>query len=300
MKILVTGGLGFIGSHLVSRLLKENHEITILDNLNNAQDLKQFDFLDKVKFVKGDVRDRELTAGLVKDQDIVFHLAALSNIRESIRLPEYCFSTNITGTFNILEACQAHNVRRMIFFSSREVYGNSKGKPFKEEDETNPINLYGLTKKVSEEICHHFKKKGINTTIFRISNVYGEGDLVPGRVVPTFIKSCLQDKNLLINGGQQTIDFIYIDDVIDNLVLAIDDYSNSTINLGSGKETTIIELADKIISLSGSVSNKIIQPKINQEVDRYCADISKMKNKPVVALEEGLKRVINFYQNAEE
>ncbi len=297
MKILVTGGLGFIGSNLVKRLLQENNSITVLDNLKNSQKIENFDFLNKIKFINGDVRDASVVMDLTKDKDIVFHLAAFANVRESIKFPEYCFSTNVTGTLNVLKSSHVNKVKKVVFFSSREVYGNPKKIPVKETEPKDPINLYGLTKLISEDICEYFINKGLNVTIFRLANVYGEMDFVPGRVIPTFIKSALENKKLSLNGGQQTLDFVHVEDVIDNIILEMKSQVNSIINIGSGKEISVIELAKKIILLSESKSDYQINSASSQEVTRYCSDISMMRSKPKIIFDEGLKKLIQYYKN---
>jgi len=290
MKILITGGMGFIGKHLARLLLEEGHEITILDNLNNGQKAEN---LSRIKFVKGDVRDAKLIEDVSNDKDIICHLAALANIRKSIENPDYCFTTNVVGTFNVLEAAKKNNVKKVIFSSSREVYGNAPAFPVKESCRIMPYNLYGATKACSEHLCNVYRQEhGLNITIFRLANVYGAGDEVEGRVIPTFIKNINNNEIIAINGGEQILDFVWIDDVTRILAEAIKEYDNETINIGSGRGTTILELAELMKDISGRDVKIAIKPPIKQEVKKFIADISRIGISPF-PLEKGLRILLN-------
>jgi UDP-glucose 4-epimerase len=292
--ILITGGLGFIGRHLVTSLLDKGHNIIILDNLYHNQSPEDFKWIHSVNFIKGDIRDLETVNNATKNIDIIFHLAALSNVRESIENPDYCYSTNVTGTYNILNSAVKNNVKKVIFSSSREVYGNQSILPVKEEAKLIPINIYGATKACAEHLCEIFKRNyGLNISIFRISNTYGPGDPGKSRVIPTFIRKIKNNEEIIVNGGDQIIDFIWIDDVIKFLVDSLDKYSNEKINIGSGKGTSLNDLLDLLIKLMNKNPKIKYNHKILQEVDSYIADISKSGINPL-ELEQGLKKLLKI------
>ena len=293
MKILVTGGLGFIGAHLVNALIKQDHEVAIIDNLYHGQKIEDFAFIKKIKFIQGDIRNLESINQICKDVEIIFHLAALSSIKDSTQNPEYCISTNINGTLNILKSSLKNNVKKVIFSSSREVYGNAKTLPVKEETPLKPINIYGISKACNEHLCNFFSKDhGLNISIFRISNVYGKNDPGKFRVIPSFIRKIKNNEELIINGGEQILDFIWIDDVIQILSNSINKNNNKVFNIGSGKGTSINELAKLMISLSKKNIGIKYSARISQEVEKYIADISKLRIEPT-PLEKGLSFLIN-------
>lgn len=291
-KILITGGFGFIGRHLAKSLLENNYEVTIIDNLYHGQKIEEIPFINKVKFINGDIRDKKIVDDACKNIDIIFHLAALSNIRDSLEDPQYCFSTNAMGTFNILSSAVKNNVKKIIFSSSREIYGNSPT-PAKEESPLNPTNIYGVSKVCGEDLCNLFRKNhGLNTTIFRISNVYGPDDPGKRRVIPSFIRNIKNGNDIIINGGDQIIDFVWIEDVIKILLESINKYDGNTLNIGSGHGTTLNELVKLLISLTESKTNIKYNPKISQEVDKFIADISKININPL-PLREGLIKLLD-------
>ncbi|MDD5012036.1 MAG: SDR family NAD(P)-dependent oxidoreductase [Candidatus Nanoarchaeia archaeon] len=292
MKVLVTGGLGFIGAHLVNALVKQNHEVTVIDNLYHNQNPETFPFIEKIKFIDGDIRNFELVNQACKNIDVIFHLAALSSIKDSTENPEYCISTNVNGTFNVLKSAFQNKVKKLIFSSSREVYGNAKSLPVKENTPLNPVNIYGTSKVCGESLCNIFAKNyGINLTIFRLSNVYGPNDPGKYRVIPSFIRKIKNNEDLVINGGEQVLDFVWIDDVIKVLLDSIEKYDNEIFNIGGGKGTSIKQLAELVLSVSKSNVSIKYSPPISQEVEKFIADISKIGIIPL-ELEEGLKKLI--------
>ena len=294
VSVLVTGGAGFIGSHLVDRLVNKGYDICVFDNLHrgNLQNIKKS--IDKVKFVTGDIRNFKKINNAIKGYDIVFHLAAQSNVIGSIKNPEYTFSTNVDGTLNTLKAAQKNKVKRFIFMSSREVYGDPEFLPVDNKHPLNPKNLYGKTKLGSEILCNYFHKFfNLRTVILRVSNVYGPRD--KERVIPVFMENLKHNKDLTVYGGRQILDFIWIDDVIDFLVRVMEDgsFTGKTINLGSGKGTKIMDLARMVISLSKSKSKIIRKKKRHYDVDCFVADIKNLDIKPT-KLEDGLKKLISI------
>lgn len=288
MKILITGGEGFIGHHLVGRL-HENHQITVIDNNNTKPAEKKYS---DVKYCFGDIREKETLNAVCYDQDIVFHLAALANIKKSKEDPDYCISTNIGGLLNLLEAVKENKIKKVIFTSSREVYGNQTIFPVKENSSLNPVNLYGNTKKIGEDLLKAYSEAyGFDFTILRLSNVYGKEDSVGGRVIPTFLKNAKSNSPIQINGGDQILDFVYVDNVVKMLEISIDNFSKKIYNVGTGKGTTIKELANLILKETQSKSKLEYLPSCTQEVDNYIASISNMPFKPKT-LEEGIKNLL--------
>ncbi len=206
--VLVTGGAGFIGSHLVGRLIRNGHKsITILDNLSRGRTENLAAAWDSIRFVKGDIRDQETVARLMKGIDLVFHLAAQSNVIGAIQDVDYSSSTNIVGTAVIMQAARAAGVRRLVFTSSREVYGDPSNLPVPETAPLIPKNAYGMSKVAGEMCCTMSAGQPPETAILRLANVYGSRDY--GRVIPLFIESALDGRPVTIYGGNQILDFIH-------------------------------------------------------------------------------------------
>ena len=226
MKILVTGGAGFIGRYLTEHLLK-NNEITIYDDLSSSTGEKISPLINKgVKFVKGDILDFKLLSESSKNFDIIIHLAAKSDVSESVIHPEITTSVNLNGTINVLKCCAQNKIKKIIFASSAAVYGNCKDLPITEESKTEPLSPYGASKLSAEnEIKRYASEFGFDAIILRMFNVYGVGqnDLYSG-VISVFLKNIAQNKPLVIYGdGEQTRDFVSIYDIVqafDHVILS--------------------------------------------------------------------------------
>ncbi len=296
MRILVTGGAGFIGSHLVDELSEDkDNRIIILDNFykGSLDNIKQHLKIKDITIIRGDVRDYNSFKGIGK-VDVVYHLAAQSNVAGSFFKPDYAFSSNVTGTYNALKYSSEQKVKRFVFSSSREVYGNPKYVPVDEEHPLNPINMYGATKVCGEALCRAFSRNGVDFTILRIANSYGPRD--KDRVIPIFIKNAKNNKNLQLIGGQQVLDFIWIRDVINEMVKISKNakFKGETINIGTGIGTSIEELAKIIIRLTNSKSKIIRKNTRSFDVQKFIAKSSKIKLK-TTKLVDGLKKTIGFY-----
>lgn len=297
MRILVTGGLGFIGSHLVDALSKKKESIIIiLDNLyrGSVDNIKQHLKNKNIKLIKGDVREYSHLKKIGKI-DFIYHLAAQSNVAGSFSKPDYAFSTNVVGTLNVLRFASEQKVKKFIFSSSREVYGNPEYIPVDEEHPLNPINIYGLTKLCSESLCMAFSKNNnLNFTILRIANVYGPRD--KDRVIPIFIKNAKNNKDLILFGGKQILDFIWIGDAVNAIINISKDkkFVGETVNIGTGVETSIEELAKIIIKLTKSKSKIVRKKSRSFDVEQFVAKSNKIKLK-TTKLIDGLKRTIDFY-----
>jgi len=252
MKILVTGGAGFIGKHLVKYLLDKGNTITIFDNFSNSEE-KSLEYYIKsgVKIVNGDIRKFDEILKETEDQDVLIHLAAKISVSQSILNPSETFEVNVDGTKNVLEACKKNYVKKIIIASSAAVYGEgSSGMKLIESAKTNPISPYGKSKlKMEQEIE---KNNKIDCVILRFFNIFGIGQTPEyAGVITKFIEMILSNKPLEIFGdGMQTRDFVSINDVVESIYDAIKNGKNGTYNIASGKAITINELAKFMISLS--------------------------------------------------
>tara|TARA_B110001454_G_C12653979_1_gene406622 strand:- start:206 stop:1111 length:906 start_codon:yes stop_codon:yes gene_type:complete len=256
MKILVTGGAGFIGKHLVKYLLKKNHSVTIFDNFSNSSK-NSTSILIKlgVKIIEGDIKKINEIQNASMNQNIVIHLAAKISVSESIKNPMETFQNNVDGTKNVLIACEKNNVEKIILASSAAVYGEGIPKiKLTEESKMNPISPYGKSKvKMELEIKEFEINNNVNCIILRFFNIYGIGQTPEyAGVITKFIERIKENKPLKIFGdGFQTRDFIAIDDVIDSIYNAILYGKSGTYNIASGKITTIKEMAELMISING-------------------------------------------------
>jgi UDP-glucose 4-epimerase len=294
MKILITGGAGFIGSHLAEALINKGNEIIIVDDLIRGK-IKNFnDIEDRIKFLNGSITDFELMKKIISKVDIVFHLAAVSRVMPSIENPELCFKTNVQGTEIISRLCSIYN-KKLIFASSREVYGTAE---YISVDEKHPLqaeNPYGASKICGEKIIEAYSKcSGLKYAILRLANVYGARDFE--RVVPIFIEKTLKNNELIVYGGEQILDFVYIKDVVEAFIKTIEGNGNIVVNIGSGNGTKVIDLAEIIKKITRSKSKVILKEKRKGEVERFIANIEKAEKilnwKPRTALEEGIRLLI--------
>lgn len=271
MKILVTGGAGFIGAHLVNRLATANaSEIIVLDNLHRGYSRHLLPA--GVRFLKHDVRDRAALADAMAGCGTVFHLAAQSNVLGAVADAEYAFSSNVVGTHNLLTEAKRSGVRRVVFTSSREVYGDPKTLPVRESTPLKPKNAYGASKLAGEVYCRFAATQGLETCILRLANVYGPADR--DRVIPLFLAGAIAGKPLTVYGRNKVLDFVWIDTVVEALIrAATGPVFQGAINVGSGLPCTIADLAHRIVELTGSTSSVHVQEERGQEVGRFVADI---------------------------
>ena len=303
MNILVTGGAGFIGSHLTSSLLEDGHSVTIYDSLINSseENAKRLQKLD-ANFICGDITDFENLSNSVSGHDICIHLAAQIDVLHSINDPQYNNLVNISGTKNVLNSCVKHSVD-VIAASSAAVYEESN-EPLSENSSIKPQSPYGESKLAMEQILGDFSKShDINSLNLRMFNVYGIGQNINNAgVITKFLENIKNEKDLIIFGdGNSTRDFVSVDDVIDAIVLSIqkiDGMKGEVINIASGAGTKIIELAERMISISGKKSISIKYESGNTgEIIHSQADISLANNmlsySPKISLNEGLQQLIN-------
>jgi UDP-glucose 4-epimerase len=276
---LITGGAGFIGSHLVDHLLSEpDHQVMVFDNLRRGKMENISHHLNnpRFKFVNGDLRNFAEVNEAVQGKDFIFHLGAQSNVMGAVVDPDYSFETNVVGTYNVLKAASAIKTAKVIFSSSREVYGEPKEIPVKEDAPRKSKNPYGASKIAGELYCSVFQSLfDLNVAILRFSNVYGSRDF--DRVIPLWIGKAKKNEDVTLFGTQKTIDFISVEKIVEALIQAAHrDTGPSPINIGSGKGTNILDLAHKILILTKSHSEiKLLAPR-DAEVNNYVADITLM------------------------
>jgi UDP-glucose 4-epimerase len=271
-KVLITGGAGFIGSHLADKLARNGlGHVLVLDNMRRGRLENLRECRDRVTVCIGDILDRRVLAECAKQCNIIFHLAAQSNVIGSAQDGDYCFAANVEGTFNVLEAARAAGVRRVVFSSSREVYGDAETLPVPESAPLAPKNAYGTSKAAGEVYCRAWRNTGIEVVILRFANVYGARD--SGRVIPIFIENALAGNPIVVYGGSQIVDFVWIGDVVDALVQAgLGEYIQTPVNLGSGRGVTVQELAQRVLQVAGSSSQVRYMASRAIEVTRFEAD----------------------------
>ncbi len=286
MRFLITGGAGFLGAALANRLASEGHQVRVIDDLS-AGDPSRLD--GRVLFTRGSVLDRPKLWTLLQDVDCVYHLAARVLVAESVLYPREYNEVNVGGTVTLMEAIRDAGVRRVVLASSGAVYG-----------EQPPQSPYAVSKLAAEYYVRTIGALwGIETVILRIFNAYGPGQNLPPShppVVPRFLQQAVRGGTLVIfGGGNQTRDFVYVDDVVDALVAAATapDADRRIINVGSGQETSINELALLVLKVVGRDVETIHSPAQGGGVSRLCADITLARRllnyRPRISLEEGLR-----------
>jgi UDP-glucose 4-epimerase len=299
--ILVTGGAGFIGGHLVDRLVNTGYNVRIIDNLSTGRLENIASHLNsgKVEFIKGDIRDASLLRSSLQGVSTAVHLAALTSVPYSLENPKVTFEVNSEATSNLIKLCESAKVNRFIFASSCAVYGDAKHLPITEDSVPNPLSPYAESKLKAERSC--FGSNTLQSVVFRFFNVYGprQGISEYSGVITRFVERIKYNQPLTIYGdGAQTRDFVNVLDIVDAILLAIQS-GNATgvFNVGSGRPTSINELAKLIIELTNStVAIKYEQSRVGDIIDSY-ANISKIQDilgfDPKVTLTAGIKEYLS-------
>ena len=304
MKILVTGGAGFVGRHLVNSFLDKNHTVTIFDNLSNSNMSKVSNILKNgASFVKGDITDYTSILKHTRNVDFIIHLAAKINVNESVMFPELTHAVNVTGTLNLLRACIKNNVRHVIAASSAAVYGNSVKLPLSENSQTVPISPYGASKLAIEHYLQAFSNSyGINSISLRFFNIYGMGQsMAYAGVIEKFMERIQKNKPLVIYGdGKNTRDFISINDITRAVHFAmkkIADKKGNIYNIATSKSISINELAKLMLSISGKKLAIVHKNHKKGDIKHSQASIGLAKKElgytPKVLLREGLENLMN-------
>jgi UDP-glucose 4-epimerase len=297
MKYTVTGGLGFIGSNIVKALLKKNHDVTIIDNVDLKTNQSIFILKDKISFFQEDIKNKNMIKEIIKDSEGVFHNAALIDVQESYLKKEEYFSVNVLGTKNIFETAKKIGIK-VVYASSASIYGNTKIVPIKENFKKNPTNPYGQTKLDCENIAKTYSEQGLKNIGLRYFNVYGIGQTSSyAGVITKFVRQLKQGKPPIIFGnGSQIRDFIHVSDIAEANISAMESNVESDFfNIGSGKPTSILELARLMIKISRFDLEPIFKKPVTGDVELSMADINhakKIKWKPKISLEEGLQEII--------
>jgi len=299
MKALITGGAGFIGSHLSDNLIKLGHEVIIIDNLSNGR-LNNIEHLlskKKFKFHELDIINLEDIRPIFKDVDWVFHLAALADIVPSIENPDAYFHSNVNGTFNVLEACRKQNIKKIIYTASSSCYGLPDEFPTKETAEIRPQYPYALTKNIGEQLvmhwCQLYKLPAVSLRFFNVYGPRARTSGTYGAVFGVFLAQKLANKPYTVVGdGEQTRDFTYVTDIVNAIYTAVkSNITGEVINIGSNNTYSINQLVNL---LDGEAINI---PKRPGEPDCTWADITKAKKllnwTPSVGFEEGVNMLIN-------
>jgi UDP-glucose 4-epimerase len=300
MNYLITGGAGFIGSALSNRLMRQGHHVRVLDDLSTGNP----DALDpEIHFTRGDINDRPKLWTLLQDIDCVFHLAARVSVPESILFPRDYNEVNVGGTATLMEAIRDAGIPRVVLASSGAVYGDQETPLMTETMQPRPLSPYAVSKLASEWYARTIGElSGIETVCLRIFNAYGPGQRIPPAhppVIPNFIRQARQDGTLIFHGdGGQTRDYVFVDDVVNALAAAstTKGINGEIINVGSGTETSVRELARQVVEIAGGKPEEVYNPRVGGGVSRMCADISKAKQAlnyvPLITLEMGLRLTI--------
>lgn len=297
MKILVTGGAGFIGSHVVEKLIREKCQVVIVDNLSTGllENIHQ-----AAKFIKMDIRSHQLLELFVEEKfDYVIHLAAQTMVHKSLEMPDYDCDVNISGTVNLLEACRKTNVKRLVFSSTAAVYGDVTTLPVLETSPTVPTSFYGLSKLTCENyLALYHKLYGLDYVVLRYANVYGErqGDGGEGGVISIFVRKIHQSEPVVIFGdGSQTRDFIYVGDIASaNYQSLLTVHGNQIYNVSTQTEISVNTLTESMGKVAGKAMNKIYSE--IREGDIYKSSLSnaaarqQLNWQPSMPLLDGLAR----------
>jgi UDP-glucose 4-epimerase len=277
-KVLVTGGAGFIGSHLVDRLVDRGDDVVVVDSMRRGKraKLEKHVLGSRVRLVEGDIRHFDVLASAVEGCETVYHLAAQSNVMGAVQDAEFSVTTNVLGTFNVLRSAVEAQVARVVFTSSREVYGEPRSLPVAEDDPLIPKNPYGASKVAGEAYCRAFASTpGLPVHVVRLANVYGPGD--SDRVIPLWLAGAQRGDDLSVYGGDQVIDFLWIGTAVDALTWAADRGLPGPVNIGSGKGTRILDLAERVLAVTGHKSKIVRTAARDVEVAKFVADVGRMR-----------------------
>lgn len=301
MKLLLVGGAGFIGRRFIRKFAKTNEIIVYATNQDVISSKKVLELFN-IQIEEGFVEDDKLSKVMDKHKpDIVIHLAALTGLVKCHNDPQNAFKINLYGTYNVANSCAKVGCK-IIFVSSREVYGETLQKSTSEDEPMLPNNVYGITKMIGENIIRFFSQKyGLDYTILRLTNVYGpEGDQYGAQVI---IKNAIRDKKIQILGGTQRLNYVYVDDVVEiiNQVIQNKKSSKQIFNVGSKDTVTIKEFAQKVIESVGQDVEMEYKPMRETETTNFEPNLSRLEeflgDLPKTALSDGIKKTIEWYKS---
>jgi UDP-glucose 4-epimerase len=303
-KVVITGGAGFIGSHLAEYWASNSSEVVILDNLRTGN-LTNIKHIDAGNFIDGDIRDKDLVLKILKNADYVFNLAALISVPESVEKPFECVDINVNGLLNILEAAKIQKVKKVVHASSAAVYGDSPESPKKILMRPNPKSPYGITKLDGEYYLQsYYENFGIKTISLRFFNVFGQKQNPQSQyasAIPIFVEKALKNDDIIIFGdGKQTRDFVFVKDVIYACSLAVKKTNvTGVFNVGTGIATSINQIVKLVIKLTNSKSKIIYEAERPGDIKHSLSSIEEtnamLNYSPQFNLEEGLKQTIEYF-----
>ncbi len=310
-RIVITGGAGFIGSNLARALSAHDNQVIVIDDLSSGKyhNIKDLVETKKIEFIQGCVTDYTLLQKVLSDIDVVFHLAAIASVPQSIRDPLTTNEVNVTGTLNVLQASKENAINKIVFSSSCAVYGNpsEENLPLKESMPVHPISPYATSKLIGEQYCSLYSSLyDLQTACLRYFNVYGPyqnpfSDYAA--VIPKFMHNLLRDRPLVIYGtGEQTRDFIFVSDVVNANILAATHNVSGVFNIGSGEQVSIANLAHLIMKTGNAQTKLAYTDKQREDILSSQADISlvqeKLHFKPRVNLSKGLAETMAWLQQS--
>ncbi|MDQ1284467.1 MAG: UDP-glucuronate 4-epimerase [Patescibacteria group bacterium] len=311
MKVLITGGAGFIGSACAKKLMDRGDKVVLIDNFNDYYDpslkearIKKFLKGYKPKLYRGDIRDEKLIEKIFKKEriDKVIHLAAMAGVRYSLTNPKLYFDVNVMGSLNLLEAAVKYKIKNFVFASSSSVYGNNKKVPFSESDPVDtPISPYAASKKTDELIAHTYHHiYGLNVTALRFFTVYGPWGR-PDMALFLFTDAIMKNQPInVFNRGKMSRNFTYIDDIVSGTLTVLDKCKGyGVMNIGGDKEETLMRYIEVLEKNLGKVAKKNLMPMQPGDVPKTVADIRKLRKlgwKPTTRIEQGIKNFVEWYR----
>lgn len=311
MRVLVTGGAGFIGSNLVRRLVREGHEVRVIDNFATGHRHNLQDVRGDVELIEGDLQSYERAHNAVKGCEVVFHQAALPSVPRSVQDPLTTNAVNVTGTLNVLLCSRDEGVRRVVYASSSSAYGNSQENPRSEGQRPDPVAPYAVAKLAGEHYCQAFTQVyGIETVSLRYFNVFGPRQDPASQysaAIPRFIAAIAAAIPPVVFGdGLQTRDFTFVDNVVDANLLAMDAHVGGPemVNIGSGTSVTVRDLVKTIAGCMDTEVEPVFEPKRVGDVKDSVADISRAREVlgyvPQVDLAQGLTRTVAWFSQTSD
>jgi UDP-glucose 4-epimerase len=300
MRFLITGGAGFLGSALTNRLVRDGHEVRVVDDLSRGD---RNALVDGVHFTRGDINNIPLLWSMLQEVDCVYHLAAQVSVAQSVLYPRDYNTVNVGGTVSLMEAMRDAGIRRVVLASSGAIYGEQRKQPVRESDPVWPDSPYAVSKWAAEQYVHTIGELwGIETVALRIFNAYGPGQSLPvshAPVIPRFLRAILTGGSIVIFGdGEQSRDFVYVSDVVEALIKAATagEVNRQVLNVGSGQETTVNELVEHIERCTNRIALRVWNREKSGGVKRLVADISKAADllgfQPQVNLSDGLSLIL--------
>lgn len=305
---LVTGGAGFIGSHIVTRLVQLGAQVRVLDNLSTGFRSNLDHVAESIDWIEGDAADPRVVASCVTDCDTIFHLAAMASVPRSVAEPARCHAWTATSTVQLLAAAREHHVRRLVLASTSAAYGNSTALAKRETDPLRPLSPYAAAKLASEQYCQAFwQSSGVETVILRYFNVFGprqDPNSEYSAVIPRFVSMILAGQRPIIYGdGHQSRDFVYVDNVVDANLLAATEAAavGGVFNVGCGSSSTLLELLETLRVALGEEIEPIHEAPRPGDVRDSMADITLARRQlgfaPRIGVAEGLRESIDYYRH---